>query len=79
MVQGDKQWKKWNEMNEKIMHVTCVTRCGVPEAKCTRCYGAISVQLLKNPELILTWSTIYGWEQDQCTMTLQVGHLIMAN
>jgi hypothetical protein len=30
---------------------TDVTRWGVPEAKCTRRYGAISVQLLKNPEL----------------------------
>ena len=45
-------------------HVTYVTWWGVPETKCTRCYGATLHNFLKNPELILMLSTIYRWERD---------------
>jgi hypothetical protein len=44
--------------------VTSVTQWRVPVMKCPRHYGVISAQLLKNPKLILTLSTIFGWEQD---------------
>jgi len=44
--------------------VTSVTRWRVLVMKCPRRYGAISAQLLKNPELILTLSTIFRWEWD---------------
>src|ERR1700677_4163185 len=49
---------------EKITDVTRVTRWRVPKVKCPRRYGAISAQLSKNPELVLTLSTIFGWERD---------------
>src|ERR1700683_2082254 len=55
---------KHETAREKITDVTRVTRWRVPKAKCPRHYGAISAQLLKNPELILTLSTIFGWERD---------------
>ena len=48
--------------------MTDVTQWGVPETNCTRRYGAISAQLLKNPELVLTLSTIFGWERDYTPM-----------
>ena len=52
------------------MVVTHVTRWGFPETKCTRCYSATLYKLLKNAELILTQSTIYGWVQDYfCTVS----------
>ena len=49
---------------EKITDVTHVTQWRVPGAKCPRCYGATLCKLLKNPELVLTLSTINGWERD---------------
>jgi hypothetical protein len=49
---------------EKITDVTRVTRWRVPKAKCTRRYGATPCKLLKNPELVLTPSTIFRWERD---------------
>jgi hypothetical protein len=55
---------KHERVREKITDVTGVTRWRVPKAKCTRCYGAIFAQLLKNPELVLMLSTIFGWERD---------------
>ena len=44
--------------------MTDVTRWGVPETKCTRCYGAPLYIFFKNSELVLTPSTIFGWERD---------------
>ena len=55
---------KHETAREKITDVTRVTRWRVPKAKCPRRYGAISAQLLKNPELVLMLSTIFGWERD---------------
>ena len=53
-TEGERDRYRANEVEElrrQVTIVTHVTRWGVPEAKCTRRYGAISVQLLKNPEL----------------------------
>jgi hypothetical protein len=47
-----------------VRDVTSVTQWGVPYMKCTRRFGAIFAQLLKKSELILTVSTINGWERD---------------
>jgi hypothetical protein len=55
---------KHERVREKIMDVTGVTRWRVPKAKCTRRYGVILHNFLKNPELVLTLSTIFGWERD---------------
>ena len=49
---------------EKITDVTRVTRWGVPNSKCPRRCGATLCKLLKKAELVLTLSTIFGWERD---------------
>jgi hypothetical protein len=65
--EGDKH----ERVKGEITCVTLVTRWRVPEAKCPRRYGAISAQLLKNPVLVLTPSTIFGWERDYKTTILK--------
>ena len=50
---------------EKITDVTRVTRWRVPKAKCPRRYGVTPYKLFKKAELVLTLSTIFGWERDK--------------
>ena len=57
---------------EKITDVTHVTQWRVPKAKCPRRYGATPYKLFKKAKLILTLSTIFGWERDKLRINYRV-------